>query len=275
MSIGAPPGPPPVAPVDPRLRARRQQVRRDARRRRVVGVVAVVSLLALAGLAWAVVHSPLLSVARIEVSGTRFADPALVRAAAGSVEGEALLTADLDEVRRAVGALPWVESVSVQRRWPRAVSVSIVERTPSASLLQTDGTWAVVDPTGRVLTVSAAQPAGLVPVVTGGAPVASGGVMDGWRRSAVEAAGGLTPSLTGRLVSVGLDPIGGIVVALRTGGVIWLGTGADLATKQLEALAVLSALGAEPVGTIDVRAAGAPVHVPAPVPPDPLTSPTA
>jgi cell division protein FtsQ len=43
-----------------------------------------------------------------------------------------LLTVDLAAVRRAIHALPWVDAVSVQRAWPRALTVIVIEQTAAA-----------------------------------------------------------------------------------------------------------------------------------------------
>jgi len=252
--------------MDRRVRARRIAVRRAEGRRRLAVTVVLLAVAGLAAAVWALVHSPLLAVATIDVRGARLTNPATVRAVASSVDGDPLLTVDLGRLAEQVEALPWVDSATVTRQWPRSVRVAIVERVPAASLYQSDGTWSLVDAAGRILQSGPNQPAGLVPVVAGGAVVPLGGQLEGWRRAAVEAAAHLAPALTTGLASVTLDPEGGIVLALEGGGAVWLGDASDLATKQIQALGVLSALADAPVGVIDVRVPAAPSHRP------PLTS---
>ncbi|MGH8170206.1 MAG: cell division protein FtsQ/DivIB [Steroidobacteraceae bacterium] len=46
--------------------------------------------------------------------------------------GQGLLTVDLGAVSRAIHALPWVDAVSVERDWPRGLSVLVVEQVAAA-----------------------------------------------------------------------------------------------------------------------------------------------
>jgi cell division protein FtsQ len=48
------------------------------------------------------------------------------------VHGAGLLAVDLASVRRAIHTLPWVDAVSVERAWPRGLSVLVVEQTAAA-----------------------------------------------------------------------------------------------------------------------------------------------
>ncbi len=48
------------------------------------------------------------------------------------VRGVGLVSVDLAAVQRAVGQLPWVDSTTVERRWPRALSIRVVEQVPAA-----------------------------------------------------------------------------------------------------------------------------------------------
>ena len=253
-----------TARIDPRLRARRIAVRREEGRRRLTAALVAGVVVAVLLVAWAVVfQSPWLSVSTLDIRGASYTERSAITQAAASVRGDAILTADLGQVRRQVEALPWVASVRVSRQWPRAVRIDIVERTPAAALFQADGTWRVVDLDGRVLAASPNQPAGLVPIVAGGAVVAPGAFVDGWRAQAITVAGHLAPTLSSRLADVHLDPVGGVALSLRDGGAVWFGNADDLPAKQLDVLAVLTSLGSEPVGIIDARVAGATVLRPA------------
>ncbi|HUL17981.1 MAG TPA: cell division protein FtsQ/DivIB [Steroidobacteraceae bacterium] len=48
------------------------------------------------------------------------------------VHGSGLLSVDLAQVRRAIHTLPWVDAVSVERDWPRGLTVLVVEQTAAA-----------------------------------------------------------------------------------------------------------------------------------------------
>jgi cell division protein FtsQ len=54
------------------------------------------------------------------------------RAVKESVAGQGLVSVDLGRVRAAVQLLPWVDTVSVQRNWPRGLSVTIGEQVAAA-----------------------------------------------------------------------------------------------------------------------------------------------
>ncbi|HYL02071.1 MAG TPA: cell division protein FtsQ/DivIB [Steroidobacteraceae bacterium] len=48
------------------------------------------------------------------------------------LHGSGLLSVDLAVVRRAIHTLPWVDAVSVQRAWPRGLTVLVVEQSAAA-----------------------------------------------------------------------------------------------------------------------------------------------
>ena len=54
------------------------------------------------------------------------------RAVKDKVRGAGLVSVDLAAVRAAVRALPWVDTVSVQRAWPRALSLTVTEQVAAA-----------------------------------------------------------------------------------------------------------------------------------------------
>jgi cell division protein FtsQ len=48
------------------------------------------------------------------------------------VHGQGMLSVDLAAVRRAIHTLPWVDGVSVERAWPRGLTVLVIEQTAAA-----------------------------------------------------------------------------------------------------------------------------------------------
>ena len=54
------------------------------------------------------------------------------RAVKAQVHGAGLRSVDLAAVRRAIHTLPWVDTVSVQRAWPRGLEVLVIEQTAAA-----------------------------------------------------------------------------------------------------------------------------------------------
>jgi len=81
----------------------------------------------------AAIHSPLLPVRQVALQGdldhvTREQAEEAARAAAAGT----FFSVDLDAVRRAYEALPWVRKVEVRRQWPDRLQVAIEEHVPLA-----------------------------------------------------------------------------------------------------------------------------------------------
>ena len=96
-------------------------------------------------LAVALVAAPVVAVLQGWIAGDRWpmrtlavqgefrqVDEQAVRAAVMPLVGSGFFAVDLDDVRRAVAALPWVERVEVRKRWPDRLEVTLHEHTPVA-----------------------------------------------------------------------------------------------------------------------------------------------
>jgi cell division protein FtsQ len=71
---------------------------------------------------------------KVLISGSfqRVSPGDIERAVKDKVRTAGLVSVNLDAVRSAVAALPWVDTVSVQRAWPRGLSVTVVEQVAAA-----------------------------------------------------------------------------------------------------------------------------------------------
>jgi cell division protein FtsQ len=100
-------------------------------RRLFVSVTSVVAVcLAVAGVLWTL-DQP---IQRVSVSG-RFQHVAPVdveRIVKEHVRGMGLLSVDLASVRHALHQIPWVDAVSIQRSWPRGLTVLVIEQVAAA-----------------------------------------------------------------------------------------------------------------------------------------------
>ncbi len=69
----------------------------------------------------------------VEVSGEfRRLDPAAIqRTVVGAIDG-GFFSCDMARLRRAVLAMPWVEDVSIRRRWPDRLDMRVTEQVPLA-----------------------------------------------------------------------------------------------------------------------------------------------
>jgi hypothetical protein len=149
--------------MDPRIEARRDEVRREyaQKRLRILVIVAVV-VVVLVG-TYLVVESPFLDVDRVEVNGAVHVTPKQVRRAAAIDEGRALLRVDLDNVARRVEALPWVASASVHRDLPGTLRIDVHEARPLA-FVRANGRVAVIGPGDRVVALTREPPAGAIEI---------------------------------------------------------------------------------------------------------------
>lgn len=135
------------------MRRRRAETLRAEGRRRLRRILVGVGTAACAAGCLAVLHSPLLAVRRVAVSGNTHTPAAAVLAAAGLAPGDPPVPmVDVDTPARAdaVEALPWVGHVAFHRNWPWGVVVAVYERRPVA-VVDSGGVVEAIDASGRVL----------------------------------------------------------------------------------------------------------------------------
>jgi cell division protein FtsQ len=96
----------------------------------VSGATLLAMALVVLGAMWAF-DQPIESVA-VEGRFQRVTPGDVERVVKTQVAGKGLLSVDLAAVRRAIHALPWVDAVSVQRAWPRGLTVLVIEQTAAA-----------------------------------------------------------------------------------------------------------------------------------------------
>ncbi len=125
--------------MDRRIAERRHGVteQRAARRLRLlIGVVAIAVFVA-AGF-W-VVHSPVLDVDRITVSGGSRSDPGATLDRLGIAAGIPTMSVDAAAIENALSADPWIEDATVVVTWPGTVEVEVTEHAPVAAVQAADG----------------------------------------------------------------------------------------------------------------------------------------
>jgi cell division protein FtsQ len=246
-----------VADVDPRIEARRAEVRlaRLVRRRRqwLAGSVAVTVVAMLYG----ATRSPLLDVDDVTVRGSARTPAAEVRAASGVRPGDPLADVDAERAVAAVRALPWVDDAVVTRRWSGTVDVAVTERVPAVAVEADDATVALVDARRRVLAVSPAAVAGDLPLVRGLVPAAPGATMAPELDGALAVAGALTPGLRTRVEAVEVVD-GELELALRPTGRARLGSVDRLDQKMVALLTLFAQVDLTDLCLVDVRVPAAP-----------------
>lgn len=140
-----------AAVIDPRLRARRTEVKRAEGRRRLRILIGAAVLAGLLAVGWGLSRSALLDVDKVTVAGVDPARARLVLRAAGAVEGTPLLDVDPGGIEQAVAALAWVAEARVWRDWPDTVGIEVAARVPVAVAPAGDGGSVLVDADGYVI----------------------------------------------------------------------------------------------------------------------------
>jgi cell division protein FtsQ len=244
--------------IHPRFRARRIEVKRSEGRKRLRRVMALAALGVLIALAYVVTRSPLLDLDTVKVSGAVNTDVGAVAAAGGLRAGRPMTDLDVDRARAAIAALPWVDTVQVRRNWPGTVDVVITERRAVAALAADEGSWLLLDATGRVLDERAARPADLTALASLGPAVAPGA-----RVAAAEPAlaltGYLTPDLRTWFVTVVTNPDGTLEADLAGGIRVVFGSQAHLRDKTIGLATVLTRVDLSNLDRIDLTVPSSPV----------------
>ncbi|HEX8771779.1 MAG TPA: FtsQ-type POTRA domain-containing protein [Acidimicrobiales bacterium] len=238
--------------MEPRIRVRRAQVRRQEGRRRLHVLVAVAVCLCVAVVAWTASRSPLLDVDRVVVDGASLTGASTARGASGVERGTAMVDIDESAVANRLRSLPWVRSASVRRDWPGTLRLGLVERTPVAITPASVGGWALIDREGRVLTASATPAPGLL--VVAGLPPAGppGTTLGAAARGLLDVVGAIPGGLRPLVTNLTVDT-NGINLGLAPGGTILLGGADDVAAKMRSAELVLQGVDTTKLAVLDVR----------------------
>jgi cell division protein FtsQ len=247
-------------PINPKIRARRIEVQRDAGRRRLVRLLAGAGAGALVLVALALTQSPLLDVDRIQVEGM-YRTPADQVAEVGGIQaGDAMVSVSTGEAADRVRELPWVAEVSVERSWPSTVRYVVREREPLAVAATADGGVAVIDREGKVVEVLAdpAVSTGL-PLLEGVTAPSEAGARLGTEADGLVAAAAAVPEGLAERVTAVRAPEGGLEVVLAPAGVARLGSLEDLDDAFLALASVLTDVSGACVSVVDVAVPAAPV----------------
>lgn len=111
-------------------------------------------LIAFAVLCWFV---PIFKVKNIEVSGTARLSPEDVVTASGLTEGENWLRVSESGAAKEVAKLPWVKTVTVNRKLPNTITIDIAERKAMIFAARSDGDH-LIDNEGKVIVIGEPSP---------------------------------------------------------------------------------------------------------------------
>lgn len=246
--------------VDPRIRARRVTVARDAGRRRLRRLLVAAAVLLVGLLALALTWTPALDVEQVDIEGAERTSAEAVAEAADVAPGDPLVWFDTAAAEAAVEALPWVDEATIQRTWSGSVTVEVTERAAVAALATPDGAWSLADGEGRVLATVDAEPTDVARVegVTTSAP--PGAQLDDEVLEALEVAAAVPSGIRAEVAAV-QGSGAALVVVLRAGGEIVLGGVDEVDAKLDAAAAVLANVSPACVDRLDVTLPAAPALV--------------
>ena len=249
----------PAAPIDPRIRARRIEVRRDAGRQRLRRVVLLGLVVAVALAFLGALRSPLLDVDEVQVVGTHRTPAEAVVDAAGVEVGDQLMDLRLGSIGEQVGALPWVAEVRIHRGIGGTVDIQVTERTPAAVV--GEGAEAVlVDAEGRILADAEGLPdlaASLVRVAGLATDQAPGASLPPETLEALALAARLGTAVPGAISEVAVRE--DLTATLVQGGDVLFGDTDRLTAKLRSLETVLAQVDLTCLATLDLRAPTSPV----------------
>ena len=235
-----------------RFRLRRIAVRREEGRRRLrwftvlgLGVAGIILVLLL-------LTSPLLSVRKVEVEGVVYANPELVASIVDSIDGEPILTVDLDAAEDKLLMIPWVRQARVSMHLPSRVTIEVVERTPIAFFRSVDGFNRVIDRDGRVLDVIEGDPVDFTPIIGTGPNLSAGQNTEQPFLGAAELINALPSELRSRLLRVTVSPEGEVSLALTNDVEVLFGRPDDFQAKLVGVVNEIKRQGSRRYAIIDV-----------------------
>lgn len=213
------------------------------------------ALVAAAGL---LLHSPWLSVSRIDVMGASRADATARVESTGVGPGAILIWVDTGAIAAAVREDPWVADVRVERVWPDRLVVEVAEREPALWIEGLEN-WMLVSSDGAVVELAAEPGPGMLRAALAFPDRSPGDVPvePAWAEL-VEMAGTLPPELAARTT---LTLVGTEVWAEVSGHPVRFGHPIDMADKA-RALAAMLGEDLPPGATIDVVSPRRPAVVP-------------
>ena len=117
----------------------------------------ILAALALAGMAYVtenfLLHAPAMTLIKpdqIHIAGNRYVQAANVLGIFASDRNKSVLRIPLDQRRKQIESLPWVEQAAVRRALPNRIEVDITERTPIA-FLRDGSEMNLIDAYGMIL----------------------------------------------------------------------------------------------------------------------------
>jgi cell division protein FtsQ len=245
----------PTVHMEPRLRARRIEIRKAARRNRRRIVVSAASVVVLIGLAVGALYSPLLQLRAVTVLGDRHLTASEIVDSSGLRIGDRLIDVDSTAAARRVGRLPWVRTVHVTRHWPDSVTIAVVERAAVATVATASGGRLVIATGGRIAGLEGVFDQQLPPVnLPSNVKVRIGTVLPGPIADATEMLGAMPEDVLIHASGATISSAGDLTLILRPAGELWFGDAHQARQKFLSAETLLGgSVALDHLKRLDVR----------------------
>lgn len=246
--------------IDPRIKERREAVLDCHRRRRRRRFFACLLLVTLGVAGYFTAKSSLLAVQTVDVTAAPHTNADDIRKAAAIRPDLHMFDVDEAAIARRIEALPWVDKATVQRSWPRTVTITVTERAIRAVVPDGAGGWLTVDRTGRVLGPTPPVSSQFVPHIEGLPAVAPGQTMDPKIAGALAISSKLTISLAGRIAAIDVTPEGTVDLKLNPKGKVWFGRAEDQLDEKVRSLqTMLAQADLRDMCRLDLRVPSSPV----------------
>ena len=112
----------------------------------------------------------------VQLAGNRRTEPDMIINALGFQPGQSIFKVDVHAARERLLGLDWVAEADVSRRYPDAISVTIVEKKPFALWQAADGLH-VIERSSKPISFARAQDYPRLPLFIGDAPMGGAGLI--------------------------------------------------------------------------------------------------
>ena len=126
------------------------QIRRAKRERRKKRKKAVLIVMLMIGICIGILFTPLFNLREIDIEGNEKVDAKTIIDASGFALGNNIFKFSLPKAGEAIAAIPYINSVELQRRLPGKMEITVTECIPLA-YMQCADSLVVVDKDGKVL----------------------------------------------------------------------------------------------------------------------------
>lgn len=137
--------------MDRKVRERRRTVHRERGRRRAVVAGCVIAVLILLAVFLWLRSSSVFAVKVISFNRLTHVSSQTISEATAAAKGVNLLRLDSDSLKQELLAIPYVKTVSIHRKFPNTIELTLSEYKPVACLQMQDGSSWLVSAEGRIL----------------------------------------------------------------------------------------------------------------------------